>query len=146
MIWETRNRHAHSSGADESSNEDQEILWFSIEVLADLLRDRDEQNAGYCMTDERGNDLWFKETCQPSALGGVTQEETTDQRHRREDENYRIEGAASQEILNLGVQNFEQAARDDALAEGDPSHRQEDNGPRKMLEIILYSVVNACSE
>jgi hypothetical protein len=69
--------------------------------------------------------------------------ETTHQCHRREDENYRVEGEALQEFLNLGIEDLEQATRDNTLAQGDPSHRQEDNSPGKMLEIILFSVVSA---
>ena len=57
LIRKARDGHTHSSGTDESSNEDKDILVIAWKTRANFFCNRHQQYTSYCVTDESGNDL-----------------------------------------------------------------------------------------
>lgn len=57
LIRKARDGHTHSSGTNETSDEDKDILVIAWKTGTDFFRDRHQQYTSYCVTDESGNDL-----------------------------------------------------------------------------------------
>jgi hypothetical protein len=57
LVGESRDRHTHPSGADQPSDENEEICLVAWEVLPDRLSYWDKEDTRYCVADERGDDL-----------------------------------------------------------------------------------------
>jgi hypothetical protein len=57
LIGESRDRHTHPSGADEPGDKNEQIGLIAWELSPDRLGYWNKEHAGYCVADERRDDL-----------------------------------------------------------------------------------------
>jgi len=57
LIRESRDRHTHTSGAGEPGDKNEQIGLIAWKVSPDRLGYRNKEHAGYCVADERRDDL-----------------------------------------------------------------------------------------